>query len=243
MLIPLTRKKFEDLLPIYATGAQYNYYWGTLPDLLKRLLISVVAVVVVILGGGLLGEGFQLFRFVLGMTAGLYWLWAPVFWASLRNMECRRYQYGAFWQGEVLDTHISEELIGKEETVNKRGELVIVENRERRLNLIVGDEVGFTTRLQVPLKRNQQAIVPGDRAEMLVMSHRADMGKIAQSSDIYLPELRLWVSDYPYLRRDLFEEVSRQLNARDQEGGSSKRSTPRSRRRSSSRRRPTNADY
>jgi hypothetical protein len=34
---------------------------------------------------------------------------------------------------------------------------------------------------------------------------------IAKVSDIYLPDYNLWVSDYPYLRRDIFLEISRKL--------------------------------
>jgi hypothetical protein len=114
----------------------------------------------------------------------------------------------------VQDVFVTEALVGTEETVNQQGDLVIVENRERRLNLEVGDETGFYTKLQVPLKRDHRAIRPGDRAEMVVMSNVSDLSRIPQVSDIYLPDYDLWVSDYPYLRRDMFVEVSRRLNDR-----------------------------
>lgn len=58
------------------------------------------------------------------------------------------------WQGEVLDIFITEKLVGTEEKTNKRGKLVVIENCERCLNLMVGDESGFSTRLQVSLKRD-----------------------------------------------------------------------------------------
>ncbi len=215
MLIPLTRKTFENLVPTIATGPQYVYYWGKFPDLLLRLLVSVVGVTVVILGLGILGDSFGFIRFLLGIVVGLYWLWGPILWASLKNVEYRKYAYSGFWQGEVVDVYVTEELIGKEETVNERGELVIVENRERCLNLIVGDETGFTSRLQVPLKRNHQAIAVGDRAEMVAMSNRGDLGRINKTSDIYIPTHNIWVSDYPLLQRESFIEVSRRLHARD----------------------------
>jgi hypothetical protein len=214
MLIPLTRKTFEDLIPAVATGPQYVYCWGKFPALLLRLLVSIVGVTVILLLGGLLGEGFGFIRFLLGIIVGLYWLWGPVFWASLRNIEARKFPYSGFWQGEVVDVYATEELIGKEETVNERGELVIVENRERRLNLVVGDESGFTSRLQVPLKRHHQAIAIGDGAEMIVMSSRGDLGRISKTSDIYIPSHNIWVSDYPLLLHESFVEVSRSLNAR-----------------------------
>lgn len=153
MLIPVTRKTFEKLIPPVATGAQYVYCWGKLSNLLRRLLVSVVGILGVILISAFFNLGFEGFQLVVGIIVGLYWLWGPVLWASLRNAEYRKYGYSGFWQGEVLDVYVSEELIGQEETVNKQGELVIVENRERRLNLEVGDASGFTTLLQAPLKR------------------------------------------------------------------------------------------
>ncbi len=214
MLIPLARKKFEELIPVVPTGAQYVYYWGKVPDLLKRLLITVVGVVIVLVLGSLLREGFGGIMLVLGLSMGLYWLWAPIYWASRRNAECRRYTRCGFWQGRVLEVFISEELIGKEETVNQRGELVVIENRERRLNLEVGDATGLLTNIQVPLRRSYQQIRRNEVVEMLVMSNRADLSQIAKVSDVYIPAHNLWVSDYPYVRRDTFEQISRELRFR-----------------------------
>ncbi len=211
MLIPLTQEKFQELIPKVATGEQYKYCWGKASDLLKRLLISVVGVVVVFIIKTILPDGLSLLEFIIGIFASLYWLWAPAYLAGRRNAELRRYKYGGFLQGEVVDVFVTEELVGTEETVNKRGELVIVENRERRLNLEVEDDTGFVTKLQVPLKREHRSIRRGDLAEMIVMSNRADLSRISSVSDLYLPDYDLWVSDYPYLRRDLFIDVSRRL--------------------------------
>lgn len=211
MLIPLTREKFEDLVPVVATGDQYKFCWGKPSDVLRRLLISLAAVVVAVIIHFVLAGGFDLLLFPIGFAGGFYWLWAPVFVASQRNRELRRYPYSGFWEGEVLDVFVSEELVGTEETVNKRGELVIVENRERCLNLEVGDETGFHTKLQVPLKRDHRAIRPGDVAQMLVVSNRPDLSRIAQATDVYLADYNLWVSDYPYVQRDVFVDVSRRL--------------------------------
>lgn len=214
MLVPLTRKKFEDLIPLVATADQYKYCWGKPSDFLRRLLISIVGVVIIAVGRAIIGDAFNLIIFPIGFLIGFYWLWCPVYLATQRNRELRRYQYSGFWQGEVLDAFVTEDLVGTEETVNKRGELVIVENRERRLNLEVGDETGFYTKIQVPLQRDHRGVRPGDVAEMVVMSYRSDLSRIAQVSDIYLADYNLWASDYPYLRRDAFVEVSRQLNDR-----------------------------
>ena len=215
MLIPLTRKTFEEIVPIVATGAQFAHYWGKLSDLLRRVLISVVGIfAIVLLKVILLPHGFDELLLVGGLAIGLYWLWSPIMLASRQNIECRRYGYCGFWQGKVLDIYTSEELVGTEETVNNRGDLVIVENRERCLNLEVGDELGFLTALRVPLKRSYRAIDVGDIAELLVFSNRADLGRISKTSDIYIPDHNLWVSDYPYVRRDAFIDASRRINLR-----------------------------
>lgn len=211
MLIPLTRKKFEELIPITATADQYRYYWGKFSDILQRVLISVATVVAVIVLNFFTGGKFEIICAILGSATGLYWLWNPVYRATRRNLECRKYKYSGFFQGEVLDIYTTEDLIGKEETVNKQGELVIVENRERRINLEVGDETGFVTVIQAPLLRAHRSIRRGDIAELLVLSNRSDLSRISWITDVYLPEYELWVSDYPYLRKDSFVEVSRRL--------------------------------
>ncbi|MEC4812647.1 MAG: phosphate ABC transporter permease [Scytonema sp. PMC 1069.18] len=211
MIVPLTRQKFEQILPLIATGPQYKYYWGKFPDFLQRLLISVVAAAVVLLIKVVFGLDFGPILFVTGLIGALYWLWGPVFWASMRNAKCRRYRYSGFLRGRVLDYWITDEVLGKQETVDSKGDLVIVENREKRLNLEIGDDTGFTAEYQAPLRVAYKVIARGQRAEMLVMSNSPDLIRIEQISDIYIPSRDLWVSDYPYVRRDFFTEVSRRL--------------------------------
>lgn len=214
MLIPLKRQTFEELIPAVATAEQYAYYWGKFTDFLKRLLISVVSVFSIFLIAIALGDnGSGAAELISGIIAGLYWLWWPVAAASFRNMQCRRYEYSAIWQGRILDVYVTEEVIGEEETVNSKGQLVIVENRERRLTVEVGDRTGFSTQLQVPLRREHKAIAPRQVALMVVMSNKPNFSKISKFSDIYIPSCNVWVSDYPFLRRDLFEEIVRELRA------------------------------
>lgn len=214
MLFPLNRKKFDELIPLVATGAQYRYCWGKFPDFLRRILVSIAALATILLVRSLFPvEELRGFSFFLGLFALVYWLWSPVLQASLRNYRYRRFKYAGFLRGEVLDIYFSDAVIGTQETVNDRGDLVVVENRERQINLEVGDESGFVTGIQVPLRREHQAIRIGDVAEMLVFSNRPDLSRIEQVSDIFVPDAEVWVSDYPYLRRDEFVAVSRQLKS------------------------------
>ncbi len=222
MLVPLSRKKFEDLIPLVGTGAQYQYYWGKFSDVLRRVLVSISAMAAVLLiraffASGELQDLLQAVTFFAGVIALVYWLWSPAVQAAIRNSTYRRYKYAGFLRGEVLDVFVTDEVVGTEESVNDRGDLVVTENRERRINLEVGDESGFATRIQVPLKREHQAIRIGDTAEMLVVSDRPDLSRIAKVSDIFVSRVGVWVSDYPYLRRDEFESVSQRLNLIEQE--------------------------
>ena len=143
MLEPLTRAKFEQLIPTIATGAQYAHYWGKWQNVVNRLLISVVAVVVILILRIILGESSEPLILLLTIIAGFYWLWFPIYQATRRNAQARRLKYSGFWRSRIRDIYLTEELIGEEETVNKRGELVIVENRERRINLELEDRTGF----------------------------------------------------------------------------------------------------
>jgi hypothetical protein len=214
MLIPLTRKKLEELIPFAATGNQYRYCWGKPADFLRRLLISLVAVVVVFLISLVLPPALGLVEFMIGVIAGLYWLWSPVYWACRRNLAMRRYRYSGFWRGKVLDIFTTEEVVGRQETVDQRGDLVVKANRETFLNLEIGDETGFTTLVRSPFRKAYRGIRSGDLVEMLVLSNRPDLSRIAKITDVYLPDEGLWVSDYPYLQRTAFIETSEELSRR-----------------------------
>ena len=211
MLKSLTRAKFEQLIPTIATGAQYAHYWGKWQNIINRLLISVVAVVIVSIFRLILGESVDALILLLAIVAGFYWLWCPIYQASMRNAKARRLQYSGFWRSRIEDVYLTEELIGEEETVNPRGELVIVENRERRINLVLGDETGFYVTIQAPLQRIHKGIKRGQTAELLLLSNRQDLSTIDKVTDAYIPSLNLWIGSYPWLQRDVFLEVSRQL--------------------------------
>ncbi|MEB3211536.1 MAG: phosphate ABC transporter permease [Leptolyngbyaceae bacterium] len=214
MLIPLSRKKFEELIPLAATSNQYRYFWGRPADLLRRILFSLAGVFAALLLGFFFreaGESFEVVMFIVGAIMAFYWLWAPVYLATRRNREYRRFQFSGFWSGEVVDTFVTEELKGTRETVDKRGDLVVIEDREKLFNLEVGDDTGFVATVKTPLKKEHRSIRVGDWAEMVVMSNRPDLSRIMKISDVFVSDANLWVSDYPYLRRDAFMEVSKRI--------------------------------
>ena len=120
MLVPITRSKFEELIPVVATTAQYKYCWGKLVDFLRRVIISIAATALI----------YTVLRFsapddvewlapVPMAIGGLYWWWAPIVLASRRNWETRQFPYSGFWQGEVLDVYITEKLVSEIEKIGR----------------------------------------------------------------------------------------------------------------------------
>lgn len=211
MLVPLTRETFEQVIPLIATGAQYKFAWGKSKDLLSRLLISLLIVVSIWLVGLVFGsgaEGIQLICFIIG---GLYWFWSPIYVASVRNNSYRRFPYAGFWRGRVLDVYITEEIVREDQQADRFGRLEIIENREKRINIEVGDRQGFRVTVQAPVKRIYKLIARGQVAELLLLSKQPDLERIDKFTDLYLPQFDLWVGEYPYLRRDIFRDISAEL--------------------------------
>ena len=217
MLVPLRRETFQQIIPMVATGPQYAHYWGRVSDCLRRALISFVALLISWLlrvAGPMEIRGIAIIFICISLPL-LVMGSSPL--ASLKNATYRRFPYSGFWQGKVLDVYITEEVVREEQTVNKLGELVIVENVEKRINLEIGDATGFTIKVKAPLRRIYKKIRPGQIAELLVISSKDDLSRIDCVSDVYLPQDNLWIGEYPYLRRDVFVEVSRKLSRRKPE--------------------------
>ena len=75
MLVPLTREKFEQLIPLIATGLQYKHYWGKFSNFLQRLLISVIIASVILLIEVILRLPIGPVVFFFGLVGALYWFW------------------------------------------------------------------------------------------------------------------------------------------------------------------------
>ena len=57
--------------------------------------------------------------------------------------------------------------------------------------------------------------MPGSLIRCLVLSERKDFSKIGALSDAWLPGMRMWVGEYPFLLRLAFEELCQlRLNSR-----------------------------
>jgi hypothetical protein len=227
MITPLKRSKFDELIPAVPTSDQYQYYWGTSQDVFRRVLISVACLVVFSLLYSRTQENSPnsfpgLLMFVSASLGGLYWMLGPVISAVRRNVKLRRFSHAAFWQAKVLDVYLSEEVLSKQESIDDRGRLDVIHNTESFLNLELGDfqgnaygRAGFVTTLRVPMQRQYKRIQPRQAICMILLSNDPNFNRISKiTSDAYIPQLNLWISDYPYLRRDVFTDLTRYMFSR-----------------------------
>ena len=81
------------------------------------------------------------------------------------------------------------------------------ENRRSWLCLELEDEQGYLGLIRFPYVKKHQKIRRGMVVRCLVLSERPDFSRIAALSDAWLPQLNIWVGEYPYLLRPAFQEL------------------------------------
>ena len=158
MITPLKRKNFDELIPAVPTSEQYQYYWGDGQSVFRRVAISIASVIVFTILYNRVHENnpssfAALAMFVCAALGGLYWMLEPVVLASVRNAKLRRFAHCGFWEAEVLDVYVSQEVLARAEKVDSRGRMDISYDAESFLNIELGDETEFVTTLRLPMKR------------------------------------------------------------------------------------------
>jgi len=216
MITPLKRQKFDELIPSVPTSDQYQYYWGGSQDVFKRLLISVALLVTFSVLYNRTPDSFWgILLFISAALGGLYWMLGPVLSAIRRNSKLRNISQCGFWQARVVDTYLSEEVLSKQENFDSRGRLDVSYNTESFFNIELGDRTGFVTTLRVPMRREYKRIQPKQEVCMLLLSNDPSFRRVSKiTTDAYMPQLNLWISDYPYLRRDVFLNLIRYMLSR-----------------------------
>jgi len=208
MLIPLRSGELQRLIPAVATGNQFRFSLGSPREILQRVMIAAIGgVITLLISQSQMTSRWGPFWLVTGVVFLLYVLWGPILQAGQRNASLRRYPSAALFEGEVVDVKTRERVEGSHEQANQRGELELVENRRTWMLLELEDEDGYLGRLAFPMEKRHQVIRAGSLIRCLVLSERKDFSRIGALSDAWLPGLRLWVGDYPYLLRPAFEEL------------------------------------
>ena len=208
MLIPLRPGELQRLIPAVATGNQFRVCLGKPQEVLQRLMIAAIGgVITLLISQSQMSSRWGPFWLVTGVVFLLYVLWGPILQAGQRNATLRRYPAAGLFEGEVADVITRERVENRHEQADSRGRLELVENRRTWMLLELEDEEGYLGRVAFPMEKKHQSIRRGSLIRCLVLSERKDFSKIGALSDAWLPGLRMWVGEYPFLLRPAFEEL------------------------------------
>ena len=208
MLIPLRPGELQRLIPAVATGSQFRAALGSPREILQRVMVAAIGgVITLLISQSQMASRWGPFWLVAGVVFLLYVLWGPIVQAGQRNATLRRYPSAALFEGEVAEVTTRERVENRHEQADSSGKLELVENRRTWMLLELEDEDGYLGRLAFPMDKKHQVIRQGTVVRCLVLSDRKDFSRVSALSDAWIPGLRLWVGDYPFLLRPAFEEL------------------------------------
>ena len=210
MLLPLRPGELQRLIPAVATGTQFKATLGNPRKILQRLLISGIGgVITLLISQSLSFNRWGSVWLIAGVVLLLYILWGPIIEAGRRNAELRRYPAAALFEGEVAEAFTEERVENQREQADANGRLELVESRRTWMVLELADEDGYLGRISFPMTKAHGLIRAGLVIRCIVLSDRKDFSRLGALTDAWLPEVRLWVGDYPFLLRPAFEDLCR----------------------------------
>ena len=193
-----------------ATGTQFRFALGDPRKILQRLLISVIGgVITLLISQSLSFNRWGSVWLISGVVLLLYILWGPILEAGRRNASLRRYPSAALFEGEVIEAYTKERVENQREQADASGKLELVENRRTWMILELADEDGYLGRISFPMAKTHSAIRAGVLVRCIVLSDRKDFASVGALTDAWLPQLKLWVGEYPFLLRPAFQDLCR----------------------------------
>ena len=208
MLIPLTSKQVSKLVPSVATGGQFKYALGDPRKILQRLIISSIGGVITFLISVSQdrNQTYSLWL-LLCVLFFLYILWGPIVEASRKNINYKKYKFFSIFDGFVCDIYSLEKIESSREQTNRYGRLELIEKKRAWLVIELEDEDGYLGKITFPLENKHSQIKIGSRIRCLVSSNNRNFQNNLFLTDAWLPDLKIWIGDYPFLLRPAFEEI------------------------------------
>ena len=208
MLIPISLNQVSKIVPSVATGGQFKYALGDPRKILQRLIISSVGGVITFLISVSQdrNQTYSLWL-LLCVLFFLYILWGPIVEASKKNLKFRRFKFFSIFDGFVSDIYQLEKVESSREQTNRYGRLELIEKKRTWLVLELEDEEGYLGKISFPMENKHSFLKKGENVRCLVSSDSRNFNSKLVLTDAWLPDLNLWVGDYPYLLRPAFEEI------------------------------------
>ena len=208
MLIPIKINQVTKLIPSVATGGQFKYSLGNPRKILQRVIISSIgASISLVIGNNQFGNQTDVLWLILCLGFALYILWGPILEASRKNLKYKQFKFFSIFDGFISDIYQTERVESSREQTNRYGNLEIVENKRRWLTIELEDEDGYLNKISFPLENRHSIITKGLKVRCLVSTNERSFNGKLFLTDAWLPEINLWVGDYPYLLRPAFEEI------------------------------------
>ena len=208
MLIPISLYQVSKIVPSVATGGQFKYALGDPRKILQRLIISSIGGVITFLISVSQdrNQTYSLWL-LLCVLFFLYILWGPILEASKKNLKFRRFKFFSIFDGFVSDIYQLEKVESSREQTNRYGRLELIEKKRTWLVIELEDEEGYLGKISFPMENKHSFLKKGENVRCLVSSDSRNFNSKLVLTDAWLPDLNLWVGDYPYLLRPAFEEI------------------------------------
>tara|TARA_B100000900_G_scaffold174825_1_gene148314 strand:+ start:374 stop:1030 length:657 start_codon:yes stop_codon:yes gene_type:complete len=208
MLIPISNNQVSKIIPSVATGGQFKYALGDPRKILQRLIISSIGGVITFLISVSQdrNQTYSLWL-LLCVLFFLYILWGPIVEASKKNLNFRKFKFFSIFDGYIGDIYQIEKVESSREQTNSYGRLELIEKKRTWLVLELEDEEGYLNKISFPMENKHSLLRKGQIIRCIVSSNSRSFNNKLVLSDAWLPDLNLWVGDYPYLLRPAFEEI------------------------------------
>ena len=208
MLIPVKLNQISRLIPSVGTGGQFKYALGDPRKILQRVIISSIGGIITFLIS-ISQTGNQTYNLWLVLTVifFLYIIWGPILEASRKNLQYRKFKFFSIFDGYVSDIYKTEKIESTREQSNRQGRLEVVENKRTWLVIELEDDDGYLERMSFPLENKHSQIRIGSNIRCLVTSNNRNFDRDIYLTDAWMPDINLWVGEYPYLLRPAFEEI------------------------------------
>ena len=208
MLVPIKSNQVAKLIPSVATGGQFKYSLGNPRKILQRVIISSIgAAITLVIGNNQFGNQTDVLWLILCLGFALYILWGPILEASRKNIKYKQFKFFSIFDGIISDIYQIEKIESSREQTNRYGNLEIVENKRTWLTIELEDEDGYLSKISFPMEKRHSIITRGLRVKCLVSANERSFNGKLFLTDAWLPEINLWVGDYPYLLRPAFKEI------------------------------------
>tara|TARA_B100000459_G_scaffold52661_1_gene28174 strand:- start:499 stop:1137 length:639 start_codon:yes stop_codon:yes gene_type:complete len=206
MLIPIKQTQITKLIPSVGTGGQFKFSLGNPRKILQRVIISSIGGFITLLIGSA-GNQTNNFWLLLCVVFFLYIIWGPILESSRKNIKFKQYKFYSIFDGYISDIYKTEKIESSREQSNRQGRLELVENKRTWLVIELEDKDGYLDKISFPMEKKHSQIRIGSNIRCLVSSNNRNFDRDIYLTDAWLPDVNIWVGEYPYLLRPAFEEI------------------------------------